>query len=75
MNELSIEHKRTWVKGRLIDCPMGTAMGDCPARDLRTMPIEKRLIVVDSMTNEQVEEVIVYHRQCLKKREGSQPNP
>ena len=70
MGELSIEHKRTWVKGLLIDCPMGTALDDCPARDLRKMSIEKRLITVDAMTPEQVEEVIVYHKQCLKKREG-----
>jgi len=70
MGELSIEHKRTWVKGLLIDCPMGTAADDCPARDLRTMPIEKRLIVVDTMTSQQVEEVIVFHKQCLQKREG-----
>ncbi len=70
MDELSIEHKRTWVKGLMIDCPMGEATDDCPARDLRTMPIEKRLIVVDSMTPQQIEEVIVFHKQCLKKREG-----
>jgi len=70
MDELLIEHKRTWVKGLLIDCPMGTAADDCPARDLRTMPIEKRLIVVDTMTSQQVEEVIVFHKQCLQKREG-----
>jgi len=70
MDELSIEHKRTWVKGLMIDCPMGTATDDCPARDLRTMPIEKRLIVVDTMTPQQIEEVIVYHKQCLKERES-----
>lgn len=70
MDELSIEHKRIWIKGLLIDCPMGTAADDCPARDWRTMPIEKRLIVVDTMTNEQVEEVIVFHKQCLKNRES-----
>jgi len=69
MGELSIEHKRTWVKGLLLECPMGAATDDCPARDFRSMPIEKRLIVVDTMTPQQVEEVIVYHKQCLKKRE------
>jgi len=70
MTELTTEHKRTWVKGLLIACPMGTALDDCPARDLRAMEIEKRLITVDTMTPEQVEEVIVHHKQCLKKREG-----
>ncbi|MDP6543028.1 MAG: hypothetical protein QGH60_03500 [Phycisphaerae bacterium] len=70
MDELSIEHKRTWVKGLLIECPMGTAADNCPARDLRTMPIPKRLIAVDSMTDEQVEEVVVFHKQCLKRREA-----
>ncbi len=69
MDELSIEHKRIWIKGLMIDCPMGKALDDCPARDVRTMPVEKRLIVVDEMTPEQIEEVIVYHRQCLSKRE------
>ena len=70
MDELSDEYKRTWVKGLTIDCPMGTATDDCPARDLRTLPIAKRLITVDAMTPEQVEEVIVFHKECLKKREG-----
>ena len=70
MEELSIEYKRTWVKGLLIDCPMGAATDDCPAFDLRAQPIKKRMTAVDSMTDEQVEEVIVHHKQCLKKREG-----
>jgi len=70
MGELALEHKRIWVKGLLIDCPMGEALDDCPARDLRAMPIRARLIAVDAMTPEQVEEVIVHHKRCLSKREG-----
>lgn len=71
MDELPIEQKRTWVKGLLIQCPMGAAMDDCPMRDLRSLPIARQLITVDTMKPEQVEEVIVHHKQCLKKREGS----
>ena len=70
MDELSIEHKRTWVKGLLIDCPMGAALDGCPACDLRTLSIAKRLITADAMTPEQLEDVIVHHKQCLKTREG-----
>ena len=71
MDELSIEHKRIWVKGLMIDCPLGTPVDDCPARDLRTLPIGKRMIAVDTMTPEQVEEVIVHHKKCLKERKDS----
>jgi hypothetical protein len=70
MDEFSIEQQRTWVKGLLIECPMGEAMDDCPVRDLRSLPIEKQLITVDGMTPEKVQEVVVHHKQCLKKREA-----
>ena len=74
MEEHSIEWNRNLLDGLLDGCPMGEAMDDCPARQLRTIPAEKRMITVQAtMTPEQVEEVIVHHRQCLTKRLGDLP--
>jgi len=42
MDELTFEQKQTWVKGLLIDCPMGKPLDNCPAKDVRKSPIEER---------------------------------
>ena len=70
MDDISIEDKRIVLKDLLVECPMGEALDDCPARDLRKLPVEKRLITVDTMAVEQIEEVVVHHTRCLKKRQG-----
>ena len=70
MKKLSIEQNRGMLDGLLFECPMGETLDDCPARELRATPIEKQRITVHAMTPEQVEDVVVRHTQCLKKREG-----
>jgi len=56
------------VKGLLIECPMGTPVGDCPAGDIRELPIEKRLDIVDQMSDHDVNGIIAHHEECLQKR-------
>lgn len=75
MEELTLEHKRIWVQGLLMECPMGRSLEDCPAKDLRSLSIDERLKLVFDMEDDQIEWIIAYHRECLRKRGGERPDP
>ena len=64
--------KKTWVKGLLIDCPVGKPLEDCPAKDIRGLPTKERSRIVDDMTEEAVDEILDHHRRCVQEREGRQ---
>ena len=55
MNELNVEHKLIWVEGLLIACPFGKALGDCPASDLRELPITDRLELAAQFTEAELD--------------------
>ncbi len=75
MEELTLEHKRIWVQGLLMECPMGRSLEDCPAKALRSLSIDERLKLVFDMEEDQIEWIIAHHRECLRKREGKRPDP
>lgn len=70
MVELNFEQKKIWVKGLLIDCPIGISLENCPAKDVRSLPIDERLKLVDSMDESQLDQIISHHRSCLNEREN-----
>jgi len=63
------EHKLTWVQGLLIDCPFGTPLADCPAAELRKLPITRRLSIAQGLSEPELDEIISHHKNCLFKRE------
>ncbi len=69
MDGLTLENKKTWVLRLMIDCPMGKALGTCPAKDVRVLPLEKKLALVNQMEKSHLDEIIGHHRRCLKERE------
>ena len=71
INRLTLENKKVWVQGLMVDCPFGKALATCPAKDLRILPIEERFKLVKQMEESQIDEIIVHHRQCLKEREAT----
>ncbi len=71
---LNFEDKKTWVKGLVIHCPMGESVKDCPANEIRLLPIPERLRLVNEMTEKSVDEIIAHHYKCLAEREGSRFN-
>ena len=73
INELSFKNKKDWVWGLMIHCPFGKALKTCPAKDIRVLPLEERLKVVNQMEESQIDEIIAHHKQCLKEREGVKP--
>ncbi len=70
MVELTFEQKKIWVKGLLIDCPIGISLENCPAKDVRSLHIDERLELADSMDESQLDQIISYHRKCLSQREN-----
>jgi hypothetical protein len=69
MQELTIEDQKIWVKGLMIDCPMGKALDTCPAKEVRAIPLRDRLKLVDEMVDEQLSQIIAHHKRCLYERE------
>lgn len=66
---LTLEDKKTWVKGLVIHCPMGESVKDCPANEIRLMPIPERLRKVEDMSETSINEIIDHHYKCLAERE------
>jgi len=74
MVDLAFEHKKIWVQGLLIDCPMGKPLENCPAKDARALPIEERLKLANAMDEGQLDQIIIHHRMCLYEREDHAPH-
>jgi len=74
MTELTLEHKRTWVQGLLIDCPFGKPLENCPAKEVRALRIEERFNLANAMDESQLNQIIGHHRNCLLRREHPEPH-
>ena len=70
INELKLESKQIWVQGLMIDCPMRKALETCPAKEVRKLPLKERLTLVSQMDESQLNDIITYHKLCLREREG-----
>jgi hypothetical protein len=66
-----LRDKRTWVKGILVDCPLGKPMPDCPGNNLRGLPLAQFVRVVNNMSEKKLDAIITYHETCVSEREGS----
>ncbi len=69
MEKLNFEHKKAWITGLLIDCPLGKALDNCPAKEARTLPISDRINLVRSMDAKQIDQIIAHHQGCPRQRE------
>lgn len=69
MEQLNLEQKMTWVQGLLIGCPLGQTLDDCPARELRDIPLKERLGLVKNMDEVSIDQIIAHHRACLARQE------
>lgn len=70
MEELTFHQKRDWIGGLLIACSFGTALDTCPATEIRKLPVLERLKLVNSMEDKQIDQIIIHHQRCMRKREG-----
>lgn len=69
MDNIKLEDKLIWIKGLLLECPMGKPLDDCPAEKYRKFPIKERMKIVNEMKIEEIEFIIKHHKECLRKRE------
>ena len=62
--------KIAWIQGLLVACPMQKALDDCPANELRKLPLADRMRFVKKMSNKELDSVIEHHKKCIHKREN-----
>ncbi|MDP7287949.1 MAG: hypothetical protein QGH94_08145 [Phycisphaerae bacterium] len=68
MDEMSSQVNLILLKGLVIRCPLGEAAEDCPARELRAIPVDRRMIEVETLPCEEVESIVVRHKKCFARR-------
>ena len=65
----TLEYKRAWVKGLVFDCPFGKALDTCLAKEIRKLGIADRIDISESMDENQLDQIIAHHQDCLLQRE------
>jgi len=67
---MDLKYRRVWLKGLVISCPLNKALEDCPANEIRKLPLPERMAFVDNLTDQQVDETLTHHKNCLAERES-----
>ena len=67
----TLEYKRAWVKGLAFDCPFGKALDTCLTKEIRKLGIADRIDISNSMDENQLDQIIAHHQDCLLQREES----
>jgi hypothetical protein len=67
---MEIEYKKILLKELLFGCPKGLALNNCLTRELRKLPLGKRVKIVDELETEEIDFIIKNHRKCRLKRES-----
>ena len=62
------EDKRIWVKGLVVQCPLHTALEDCPLNALRHLPLAQMNAAINRLSDEQIDAIVDIHRQCFHER-------
>ncbi len=71
MELLTLEYKRAWVIGLAFDCPFGKAFDTCLTKEIRKLGITDRTDISNSMDENQLDQIIAHHQDCLLQREES----
>ena len=71
MDKSTFEKKKALVIGLLINCPFCRELESCPAKEARQMPISKRVDTANGMDENQLDQIIDHHRDCLHQREAT----
>jgi hypothetical protein len=72
MDELN---KRIWLKGLVLECPMGKALSDCPLNGMRNLPGSQINTTINGLSDEKVDTIIKVHKHCFKHRLQSISHP
>ncbi len=66
---MELKYRKVWLKGLVISCPFDKALKDCPANEIRKLPLAERMAFVDNMTTQQIDDTLTHHKNCLAERE------
>lgn len=69
MEKYTLGGKISWVLGLVVECPLNDPTSKCPVNKLRDLPIKDSATRISDMEENQLDEIISYHRQCLWERE------
>ena len=58
--------ERIWAKGLIVECPYKISLEDCPLKEIRKLPIEERINIVDKMSVAELDTVLEHHKSCQK---------
>lgn len=67
---MDLEKMRSWLKGLVLACPFGEETETCPAEEMRVLPLRECLAAVDAMSPDMIEQVLLFHQSCLRRRTG-----
>lgn len=60
---------REIFKGLAVGCPLSEVDEHCPLKDVRSLPMEKRLAWLNDKSDAEITNFFSQHFACLKKRE------
>jgi hypothetical protein len=69
MEILNLERKRALVFGLVYECPLAYPLENCPAKQIRDLPLKDATKMVMDMEENQLDKIITCHRQCIGERE------
>jgi hypothetical protein len=60
--------KKVWVKGLIVECPMGKPLHDCPLNSLRGLPLAQINTVVNGLSAVALKTLLAEHNTCYNHR-------
>jgi hypothetical protein len=68
-------NNRIWLKGLVVECPMGKPVADCPLNGLRSLPIPQLNKTVNELSEKTLKNFVDTHRTCYNHRVAAAKRP
>ena len=62
-------NNRVWIKGLIVECPLGIPLRDCPLNGLRSLPLRQINSIVNGLPKDKLNELMAAHRECYNHRQ------
>ncbi len=66
--QVSVEEARMEMHARILRCPIEENPEDCPLYEVRKWPVEKRIVWLNSKSDEEVVGLYLRHTDCLEQK-------